>query len=281
MTRRARPDDDRPLQADVETLNGNRAWRIDTPGGAVLQKLYVERSGGLRGVLRDLLIAIAGTKTSARAKARRATERRLLAKWRGAGFDVPLDRTDEFPQFGGSNVAVFEFVNGQPLYDLLVSPQISPDTRASLLRRFAAEWGRRHVAAIAANDADLIQEHGSIRHVLVSDARMTTIDLEQAFLQRRDVRPLVAKEIAGYLRSHWKRVGEERFGSDLEAVLDGYPKPDILRDAADEYLRSASVLRRLIWSLDRIARRRRGGRDRAKYGPLELLHARLKARRAR
>lgn len=266
--------------AATDRLDGNRSWRVETRDGPVLQKLYVERAGAIRGVVRDLLIALSGVKTSARAAERWATERRILEKWRAAGFDVPRVLTDERRDLGGPCVAILEFVPGRPLYDLLVRKDLAAGERASILRRFAAEWGRRHAAAISAQDADLIQEHGSIRHVLVAPDRMTTIDLEQAFLPRKDVRPLVAKEIAGYLRSHWKRTGAEAFARDLDEIVAAYPDPSILRGAADEYLRSGSALRGLVWRIDRAARRLRGGRDRAKYGPLQLLDEVLRRRGA-
>jgi hypothetical protein len=257
-------------------LRGNRSWRVETPRGAVLQKLYGERSGGLRAALREALISLAGAKTSARAAARCATERRLLAKWRAAGFDVPLDRTAEFPELGGPRVAVIEFVEGgRPLWDVLVRKDLADADRDALLGRFAAQWGRRHAAAIAAADAELVQEHGSLRHVLAAGGRLVTIDLEQAFRPRRDVRPLVAKEIAATLRSHWKRVGEERFARDLRTLAASYPDAAVLRLAADEYLRSPSALRRLLWRCDRALRGRKAA---AKYRPLEMLDAALAGR---
>ncbi len=147
------PDGSRDDDA-ASRLDGNRSWRIDTPRGAVLQKLYVERAGAVRGVVRDALIAVMGTKTSARAAARRATERRLLATWRAAGFDVPRDLTDEFPELGGDRVAVFEFVEGRPLYDVLAREGLAGAPRAEILLRFAADWGRRHVAALRGSDSN-------------------------------------------------------------------------------------------------------------------------------
>lgn len=271
--REARSGDRRGRTPDPSL--GNRSWRIDTPSGPVLQKLYRERSGLLVAWVRDLLIRGMGVKTPASPAARRATERRLVAAWRAAGFDVPEDRTDRHPEYGAPDVALFEFVEGTTLHDLLVRPEFRGAVRRTTLERFAADWGRRHAEALARTDASLLQEHGSVRHVIVAGPRLVTIDLEQAFLPRRDLRPLVAKEVASTLRSLWKRVGPERFDADLAAVVAGYPDPAILRAAADEYLAPRTLARRILWAADRRMRASRGGRDRAKYGPLEALRAEL------
>lgn len=255
---------------------GNRAWRIETPKGPAVQKLYRERGGVLAVLGRELLIRLAGGKTSQRARARRETERRLLRHWRERGFAVPADWTDDLPGFGAPDVAVYEFVEGGvPLWDLLVRPGLGEERRGEVLRRFAEEWGRRHAEAVRTADALLVQEHGSIRHVLVAGDRQVSIDLEQAYRPRADVRPLVAKEIAATLRSLWKRVGEEQYVRDLATIVDAYPDAAILRGAADEYLRARGA-RGLLWRIDRRLRNER--RRRAKYGALERLDEVLRRR---
>lgn len=255
-------------------LDGNRSWRIETPRGPALQKLYCERGGPAGAWVRELLIAAARTKTSARPRARRATERRLLHLWRVRGVDVPADWTDDLPQFGAPDVAIFEFVEGAvPLWDVVVRPGLDDTGRADVLRRFASAWGRRHAEAIRTADAGLVQEHGTIRHVLVARDRLVWIDLEQAFLPRADLGPLLAKEIAGYLRSIWKRAGEERYRRDLVEIVGAYGDRAVLRAACDEYLRPRG-LRRVLWSLDRALRNER--RRRAKYGALEALDEELR-----
>jgi hypothetical protein len=231
--------------------------------------------------VREVLLLLARTKTSARAAARCATERRLLARWRAAGCDVPADLTDARRDLAGPRVAVFEFVPGRSLWDLLAEGGLTGEDRREVLRAFAASWGARHVLAVRESDADLVQEHGSIRHVLVSGGgttgvprRCVTIDLEQAFRPRADVRPLIAKEIAGYLRSLLKRAGEDRFREDLRTIVAAYPDRTVLAAACAEYLRSPSPFRRALWSLDRRFGGKRAARQ--KYGPLEDLEAILR-----
>lgn len=262
---------------DDGRLDGNRSWRIETPKGPALQKLYCARGGALGGLVRELLIALARTKTSARPRARRDTERRLLHLWRARGVDVPADWTDDLPQFGAPDVAVLEFVeDAVPLWDLVVRPGLDEERRADVLRRFAAAWGRRHAEALRTGDAGLVQEHGTIRHVLVAGDRLVWIDLEQAFLAREDVSPLLAKEVAGFLRSLWKRAGEERYRLDLAEIVPAYGDPTVLRAACDEYLRPRGA-RRVLWAVDRALRNER--RRRAKYGALEALDEELRRRR--
>lgn len=248
---------------------GNRSWRIETSKGPALQKLYRERTGCAAAFARELLIAVAASKTSQRPAARKATERRLLARWAAHGLSVPADWTDALPEFGAADVAVLEFIEGGvPLWDVLAAPSLAEARRADVLGRFAAAWCARHTAAIREGEAGLVQEHGTIRHVLVAGDRQVWIDLEQAFRPRRDVRPLIAKEVAGYLRSIWKRVGEERARRDIATIVAAYPDRAILRAAADEYLK-ARGMRRVLWSIDRAIRNER--RRRAKYGAIEAL----------
>lgn len=261
---------------EADRLRGNRSWRVESPGGPALQKLYCERTGAVAALVREILIAVARTKTSQRPRARRATERELLALWRERGFDVPRDRTDELPQFGAPDVALFEFVeDATPLWDLLADRRVARDARDDLLRRFAAAWGRRHAEALRTNDARLVQEHGSVRHVLVAGDRLVWIDLEQAFRPRGDVRPLLAKEIAGYLRSVRKRANDDDWPRDVAAIADGHPDPRVLRAACDEYLVPRGA-KRLLWAADRAIRNPR--RRREKYGALESMDAELRRR---
>ena len=72
-------------------LDGNRIWRVATPRGTVLQKLYAERGGWFASWSREFATRLRGGKTSTRAAGRRATESRLLRQWREAGLDVPAE----------------------------------------------------------------------------------------------------------------------------------------------------------------------------------------------
>jgi hypothetical protein len=108
---------------------------------------------------------------------------------------------------------------------------------------------------------------------MVSGDRLVTIDLEQAFTSRRDLVPLVAKEIVAYLRSLGKGADPDTFRADIAAIVSAYPRPELLRATVREYLDNPNPLRRWMWSIDR--RRRRAGRPLGKYAALLALRAAL------
>ena len=253
----------------VGRLDGNRIWRVSVPGGTVLQKLYAERGGWLTVRLRELGGVLRGGKTSTRARARRATEARLLRLWRQAGLDVPADLSDRHPDLSNEDTLVIEDVPGPLLSSVLAEPGLGRERRDELLRRLARACRERHDLALARGEAGLIQEHGSVQHVIVSGQRLVTFDLENAFLPRRDLRPLLAKELASVLRSLARLGDEPRFRADLAAFVAGYGDVERLREAARHYLQPASLVWRVIWAVDR---RRDERRDRV-HGKYRVLAA--------
>jgi len=265
---------------DERRLRGNRIWIVPTPDGTVLQKLYAPHDAGPRYWVRLLLERVVRAKTPTTVAARLATERDLLAVWCAAGCDVPADLTTRLPGLAHPRVTVLEHVHGPLLGRLLASGRLSRDERDDLLRRFAAAWGRRHGLALERRAARLVQEHGTFLHVIVSGERLVTIDLEQAFRPRRDVLPLVAKEIVAYVRSLAKGADPEVLRSDLEAIVAAYPRREILAGAVREYLDSPSPWRRIVWRLDRRFRRDRR-RALGKYRALEVLRDVLADARSR
>ena len=248
---------------------GNQIWPVPTPGGAVIQKLYAARDAGPSHWIRLLVERIVRQKTPTTVLARWRNERMLLAAWRDAGCDVPEDVSARYPHYVHGCVTLLEFIDGRVLGKVLSSQARKREKRDDLLRRFSAAWGRRHALAIDRGDARLIQEHGTFLHVIVSGDRLVTIDLEQAFTQRRDLLPLVAKEIVAYLRSLAKNADPDVFRADIEAIVAAYPRRDLLEATVREYLANPSPVRRLIWRIDR--RRREGGRPLGKYAALEVL----------
>ena len=250
-------------------LDGNRIWRVATPDGTVLQKLYAERGGWLRAWGRELTTRLMGAKTSTRAAGRRATEARLLALWRAAGLDVPANLSDRHPDLANERTLVLEDVSGPLLSQALADPALAGPPREALLARFAAACRARHDQALSRGEAGLIQEHGSVQHVIVSGSRLVSFDLENAYRPRRDLRPLLAKELASVLRSLARLGSEERFRADLAAFVSGYGDVARLREAAGHYLQPSSLLWRLVWAVDR---RRDERRDRA-HGKYRVLRA--------
>ncbi len=251
-------------------LLGNRIWRVDTPDGPVAQKLYLRRTRWPREELRALLTRLGGRKTSPRAAVRRETERALLRAWREAGVDVPRELSERHPELAGPRVLVLEWVEGPLLLALLKRKAGTPPAeRDRLLRRFGADWRRRHETALRRSDPSFIQEHGSLAHVIVAGDRFVTFDLEQGFRPGGPVPPALAKEVADTLRTLMGRGDPDRFRDDVRAVVAGYAEPGPLRAAVDSYLRPSGP-RALVRAVDR-RRERMLGRRATKYAALEVL----------
>lgn len=260
-------------------LDGNRIWRVATPRGSVLQKLYGERGGWLQSWARELGSRLRGGKTSTRAAGRRATEARLLKLWQQAGLDVPADLSDVHPELSNARTLVLEDVPGPLLSQALSDPALPPGRRRQLLARFAQQWGARHRLALARHEPALVQEHGSFQHVILSGERLVVFDLENAFRPRRQLEPIVYKEIAAYLRSLGKLLGPDQHGqlaADLSVIIEAYGDRERLAATVRHYLENPSPLWRLLWAFDR-RRARRGGRHGDKYDILVSLRQALLA----
>ncbi len=275
-------------------LDGNRIWRVQTAHGPVLQKLYAERGSWLHAWGRELASRLRGGKTGTRAAARRATEARLLALWREQGFDVPAELSARHPELAGPRTLVLEFVDGPLLSALLADPALPRSRREALIERFAADTAKRHARALSLGEAALVQEHGGVQHVLVaapagaawteaasrpvSALRFASFDLENSFRARRNLSPLLAKEIAACLRSlaRCSKSDAQRLRSDVEAFVRGYADRSRLQASVAHYLRHPSPVWRAVWAFDR---RREARRDRphGKYALLAVLDGVLRA----
>jgi hypothetical protein len=266
------PAGGRPLYKGPGRLPpGNRIWRVETPSGPVLQKMYGDKGGAVFARVQAGIHALARVKSSPRARRRRETERALLKLWRECGFDVPRDLTEAHPDLASrGDTLVLECIDGPELLYALERGMPDRTRRDSLLRRFAADWGRRHALALERADGRLLHGHGTMLHCLVAGDRLVTIDLEQAFHPRIPVPVLVAREIAAYLKSLAKRAPDEVFRRDLEVLVAAYPRRDVLEAAVAQYLDNPG----LFWRLDRLVRRDRGRRS-GKYRVLELLREAL------
>ncbi|MCB9896999.1 MAG: hypothetical protein H6825_03230 [Planctomycetes bacterium] len=261
----ARDDDERRDDDD-----GNRLWVVDTARGRVVQKLYRRRGTWISETTRHVLTRLAGRKSGVTARARRATERRLLQHWKAAGCDVPADLTEAYPELGGPCVAIYEHIEGDTLARRLGRRAALPRAeRDPLLRRFGAAWRARHDRALTDTDPSLVHEHGTVLHVLCSGERLVTFDLEQGFLPGQPVLPLVAKEVAGFLRSLAARTEPDTFRADLRTLVDAYGDRARLAAVCAWYLEPTGV-RRLLWALDR-ARGDGGPKRPGKYAVLATL----------
>lgn len=252
---------------------GNCVWRVDTPAGPVVQKLFRRRTVWPREELRALLTLLGGRKTSPRAPRRFKTEQRLLALWSEAGLDVPRELSAEHPGLAGPDVLVLEFLDGTHMLHLLKAKAgTAAAERDVLLRRFATDWKRRHDIALERADPAFIQEHGSLAHVLVAGDRLVTFDLEQGYRSRGTVMPVLAKEVANTLRTLMGRGDKAAFEADLHSLVEGYGDNERLTAVVAYYLRNPNPARALLWRLDRW-RERRLDRRASKYEAVEALQA--------
>ncbi len=200
-------------------LRGNRVWRVETARGTVVQKYYGERGPLFTRCVRELGYALRGGKSRPSGAARRATEGRLLELWRVAGFDVPRELSGEHPGLVNARTRILEWIEGRSLQAVLEEPGLPEATRRDLLQRFARTLAQRHRLALERQESGLIQEHGSLDHVLVCGERLVSFDLENAYVRRGDLRPLVAKEVAECLRSLARIDAGAHFAEDLRLFV--------------------------------------------------------------
>jgi hypothetical protein len=256
-------------------FDGNRVWRVETPDGPVIQKLYNRRGRWPAEEFRAVMTALIGRKTSSLARQRRETERRQLALWRLTGFDVPREISAEHPGLAGPTQLILEYLDGPKLLDLL-KPQANTSRadRNRLLYRYGTLWRERHDVALSTCDPTFLHEHGTLAHVILCGDRMVTIDLEQGYRSGGTVMPMLAKEVASTLRSLMSRAGEQNWPDDVRALVAGYGDRRRLARVVDEYLHNPRWSRALLWRLDRI-RERRSGRRVSKFTALEALEQTL------
>jgi hypothetical protein len=222
---------------------GNRLWRVETPDGPALQKLYASKAGALRDAWRGALSFVIRGATGASPGARLRTERETLALWREAGIDVPADWTARFPGLAGERVLLLEWIEGKPLDRVLASGGLDRPARDALLRRFAESWGRRQRLAAERDDARFVQFHAGLMHVLVAGERLVAIDLEQAYLRGRAVAPRLAREVGAIAKSLSKCGDAATFRSDLAALVAAHPDRALLAAAARRALAGAGAVR--------------------------------------
>jgi hypothetical protein len=256
-------------------MDGNLVFVVETKAGRLVQKLYFPRKSPARENFRAALGFLRGIKSSPRAEVRRLTEASQLRHWREQGFDVPRLIEPAAAGLGPGPYNLCEFVEGDGLLQCVRREGgRSLAERRGLLGRYAATWATRHSAALQLNDPRLLQEHGTLEHVIVSGERFVTFDHEQAFRPGAAVLPVVAKEFASSLRSLLKGCGPEAFEELLDALMSGYGNDDLLRSLSEHFTQNPSPLWRRVYAIDRQREFKRGA-DRGKFAALERLATRI------
>ena len=115
-------------------MTGNRIWRVETPSGPAVQKLYGERAGSLRSLGKTLIERLLRLKSTSSARSRYRTERHLLALWAEAQINVPADIGSRHPELIRDDVLLLEFVDGRPMLIVLAEKRLAQPQRDDLLR---------------------------------------------------------------------------------------------------------------------------------------------------
>jgi hypothetical protein len=167
-----------------------------------------------------------------------------------------------------------EYVEGPTLKNFFRDPDISSGQKRRVFRRFLPNWGRRHFLAVQSDDRHLIQEHASFKHVLLSnDGRLVTFDFEEVFTERYPLAFLIAREIAGYLRSLYRVSSAADFDAYLDILLDHYRPAAFLAYPYTYFFRHPNSLLRGAYAIMRRLPANR--RDNSRYSVIRRLQHRL------
>jgi hypothetical protein len=174
-------------------------------GRDVVVKLYGRKRDVVRDLLRDVGQRLFAGKSGVRADRRAATEARVLALWRRAGFDVPeLLEGVRLPAKIVQPSVVMEYVPGRTLDALVADASVALPDKQRIVTRLARELARRHARARELREPLLIQLHASLGHVLHvgavggSPERLVTFDFEVAFTRRRGFEANLRRELTHY-----------------------------------------------------------------------------------
>jgi len=172
------------------------------------------------------------------------TESLALRLWATHAFDVPAILERPIPPGIPDTALWLEYCPGRTLDRVVAVPETDTSVARALVERLAGEQAERHRKAIELSEPLLIEEHASIIHILVSGDRLVTIDFENAYRHGFPVEEALWHEMAGTLRSFFRRVhgaGQQLF----ETYVDAYPERELLRQAADRATRGGGIGRRL------------------------------------
>ena len=159
-----------------------------------------------------------------------------MKTWRQNGFDVFRPLNDLPPHTVRYPHLVFEYVSGRTLKEYFLDRDVPKAEKLRTLRRFVPEWSRRHHLAIETGNHCLIQERATFQHVFMSssDERLIYFDFEIVYTPRHSLRGILAREIAGYLRSLYTAIPPADWETYLETIIDAYPHREFLH-YPDEY----------------------------------------------
>jgi hypothetical protein len=239
---------------DRSVRGGGRhgVFLLKSPQNQWVVKIYHHKRGPLQRFFSGLENYFAG-RSPLDPRARFSTEKKTLDIWQENGFEVfrRLSRapsvTIDFPHLA------FEFVCGRTLKEYFLDSAIGKADKLNTFERFLPEWSRRHAVALKTRNHYLIQERATLQHVFMSaeDGRLIYYDFEIVYTPRHSLPAIIAREIAGYIRSLFSVVPRDDFNDYLNILIRDYPHRDFLHYPYDYFFRHPNRLLRLIYSLDR------------------------------
>lgn len=209
---------------------GNLVFRCAGDEGSAVLKVYRRRGGAWSERLAGFSQRWIEKKRGVGAARRRETEAAALSAWQASGFDVPRILDRPAPDWiGDASFLWMEDIEGPTLRDALCDRLRTPSERGALVARYASGCGRRHERALERDEPLLIQEHPAAQHVLVSEDRLVTFDLEHAYRPGFPVLTAIAYELSSLLRSFTRlEEGEDAY---FDAFARAYGRPWILRES--------------------------------------------------
>ena len=225
---------------------GNALY-LDRAAGALL-KIYRPRranSQAWREALRSFGHRVFEGKRGTSPLERQRTEAAALRVWAEHGCDAPalIDRT--VPREITDPALWIEFCPGRTLDLVLADKGVDPSVAQDHIERLAHDHGRRHRRALDSGESLLIQEHASIVHALASEERLVTFDFENAYREGFPIEVAVCHELAGTLRSFFRRVGGEEGRGFFDQFVAAYPEREILAEAARRAIGGGGLAPRL------------------------------------
>ena len=254
------------LQTPDADGRGNVLFLCEDGPEALVLKAYRRRWSRWQDYSEALVSRLLLRTTGRCAGARWRTELSANRLWAQHGFDVFRIVDKPLPRNISPPATWFEYCPGRVLRDLIRDQDVFWEEKMVLLRRLGSEMGRRHSLAMELQEPLLIQKHGTLEHVMISDERMITFDLEGSFRPGFDLLEALAQELSGYLRSIAKTTGDLCENS-FKALASGYEDQDLLKKVVDWGVNGKTLYRHFTRRQDRRRRPING-----KVAALDLLH---------
>jgi hypothetical protein len=245
--------------------SGNHGiFLITSPQGQWVVKCFDHKRDKLQRLLSGWENIFTG-RSALDPQSRFRTETATLKTWQDNGFDVFRQLNDLPPVAIDSPHLVFEYVSGRTLKEYFLDPEIEKADKLMTLKRFVPEWSRRHKLALETGNHQLIQEHATFQHVFIGadDDRLIYFDFEIVYTSRHSLRGIIAREIAGYLRSLYAAVPPGDYAAYLDTLVRAYPDREFLQYPYDYFFSHPNLLLRFAFAVDRRSPRNR--RQHSKY----------------